>query len=155
MRLAETIIQQLNRKGQTLAVAESCTGGLITDQLTNVSGSSPCLLLGIVAYSNDAKHKLLKVPRTLLKKHGAVSEQVALAMAQGVRVIQEADYAISVTGIAGPSGGTPPKPVGRVYVAVVTPEEHLCLECQFEGTRKQIKMQTMKQALRLLEEFLF
>lgn len=115
--LAHVVLNQLRQRGATLAIAESCTGGLIGDMLTDISGSSDVLLLDVVAYANSAKADMLGVPNTTLQAHGAVSEQTVLAMAQGVRTRAGATYGIAVTGIAGPSGGTPDKPVGTVWIA--------------------------------------
>ncbi|QYJ15526.1 Putative competence-damage inducible protein [Rubrobacter xylanophilus DSM 9941] len=108
----------LRERGETLAVAESCTGGLLAKRLTDVPGSSEYFREGIIAYSNEAKERLLMVPREVLAEHGAVSEPVALGMAEGVRKLSGADYGLSVTGIAGPGGGTEEKPVGLVWVGI-------------------------------------
>jgi PncC family amidohydrolase len=153
MKRAETIIHTLTQRSQTLAVAESCTGGLIAHTLTNVPGCSQSFVLGLVAYSNQAKTKWLKVKPATLSKYGAVSEPVAVQMARGIRKAHNTHYGLSVTGIAGPTGGTAVKPVGLVYIAVNTPQETLCLHCQFTGTRAQIKRQAMRQALKLLKTF--
>jgi len=114
--------QQLGKllydKQKTIAVAESCTGGLIADMLTNVAGSSDYFILSAVTYSNDAKIKVLKVKQDTIVKYGAVLEQTALEMAEGVRKISGADYALSTSGIAGPGGGTKDKPVGTVCIAI-------------------------------------
>jgi len=106
---------------RTVGTAESCTGGLIAHLLTEVPGSSAYVMGGIVAYANSVKEQVLGVPSALLIQHGAVSEPVAIAMAEGARRALRVDYAISVTGVAGPGGGTPDKPVGLVYIAVATP----------------------------------
>ncbi|OGX37593.1 MAG: hypothetical protein A3C36_04755 [Omnitrophica WOR_2 bacterium RIFCSPHIGHO2_02_FULL_52_10] len=154
MDLERKIGQKLIRSGKTLAIAESCTGGLLSNRLTNVPGSSQFLKLSIVAYSNAAKIKLLKVPKRLIRQNGAVSNQVAVALAKNVRKILKTDFGIGITGIAGPSGGSRLKPVGLTYIAVSTPFDTLCLECRFKGTRSFIKAQAVHQALRTLEEFL-
>ncbi len=116
MPLEDALAQLLTEKEQTLAIAESCTGGLIANKFTNISGSSVFLLGGVVSYSNQAKMDILGVPPELIEKHGAVSAEVAQAMAKGARERFGADYAVSTTGIAGPTGGTDEKPVGLVYV---------------------------------------
>ncbi len=121
--LTEHIARFLTAKGRTLAVAESCTGGLIAHSLTNVPGASQWFAGGWVTYSNEAKEKELGVPRALLVAHGAVSEEVARAMADGARQKADTDYAVAVTGIAGPTGGTKEKPVGLTYVACAGREE--------------------------------
>jgi len=154
MNLVQKIIQALQSQGQTLAVAESCTGGLVANRITDVPGSSDVFLLGVITYSNEAKQKILNIPPKALKSHGAVSEQIAIAMAKGVRKIHKTDFGIGITGIAGPTGGTKAKPVGLTYIAVSTKDETLCLHCMFQGTRPQIKKQASTQALELLTEFL-
>jgi nicotinamide-nucleotide amidase len=116
-RLEEVVVKLL--AGKTLAVAESCTGGLIANRITNVSGASNVFLTGYVTYSNESKVRLLGVREETLTQHGAVSEQVCREMAEGAR--QHADYALATTGIAGPTGGTPEKPVGLVYLGLATP----------------------------------
>ncbi len=121
--LEKVVGELLRQKRMTLAVAESCTGGLITKKITDVPGSSDYLVEGLVTYSNEAKEKLLSIPVELLKRNGAVSEEVAKAMAEGVRKAAGTDYGLSVTGIAGPDGGTPEKPVGLVYIGIGTPRE--------------------------------
>ena len=113
--LEHVVGTMLIEKGLTLGVAESCTGGLITHRLTDIPGSSSYLLCGIVAYSNDAKHRILGVDRRLIEVHGAVSAEVAAAMSEGVRTISGANIGISATGIAGPGGGSAEKPVGLLY----------------------------------------
>ena len=154
MTLEQKIAQNLINSKRTLGIAESCTGGLLANRLTNIPGSSNFLKLGLVAYSNEAKSKILKVPQDMLQKHGAVSIEVAIAMAQGARKILDTDFGVGITGIAGPGGGTIAKPVGLTYIAVSTNIEVLCLECRFTGTRKSIKSQAATQALRTLHEFL-
>ena len=118
--LAAVVIRLLTEKKQTLALAESCTGGGLADQLTNVPGASAVFVGGFVTYSNAMKEKILGVPSALLVEHGAVSEPVARAMAEGARRVSGSDYAIAVTGIAGPSGGTTEKPVGTVFLALAS-----------------------------------
>lgn len=147
------IANLLTSQKKTIAVAESCTGGSLAKQLTELSGSSAFFTLGVVTYSNESKTSLLKIPAVMIKKHGAVSEQVALAMAEKVRKTAKADIAISITGIAGPTGGTKAKPVGLVYIAVSTKNEMLCVKCNFKGERDSIRKQAVNQALELLSEF--
>jgi nicotinamide-nucleotide amidase len=113
----------LERSGATLALAESCTGGLLAKRLTDIPGSSAYLEEGLVTYSNESKERLLDVPHELLVEHGAVSEPVARAMAEGARKLAGTDYGLSVTGIAGPDGGTEEKPVGLVFVGLSDAEE--------------------------------
>ncbi|WP_273842531.1 competence/damage-inducible protein A [Rubrobacter calidifluminis] len=116
--LESVVGRLLTEKGRTLALAESCTGGLLAKRLTDIPGSSRYFKEGLVTYSNEAKERLLGVPRELLVRYGAVSEEVARAMAEGVRRLAGSDYGLSVTGIAGPEGGTPEKPVGLVWVGL-------------------------------------
>ncbi len=118
-RFAESVLATLQARGATLAIAESCTGGLISHLLTEVPGSSQTLLAGVVSYANAAKLEILGVPESVLAQHGAVFEATVLAMAEGVRRISHADYAVAASGVAGPSGGTPEKPVGTVYIAAI------------------------------------
>ena len=150
MRLEQKLAKQLIKTKKTLALAESCTGGLLANTLTNIPGSSAFLLLGIVAYDNAAKTKILKIPAPLLKKHGAVSAPVANLMAQNVRKILNTDYGIGITGIAGPAGGTKTKPIGLVYIAMSTKQNTIVQEFHFKGTRLQIKDQAVNAALKVV-----
>lgn len=142
----------LRRRGETLATAESCTGGLIAHRITNVSGASAFFLGGVVVYDNRFKVELLGVPASLLAEHGAVSESVALAMAQGAREGLGVDWAVAVTGIAGPEGGTLEKPVGLVYIATAGRAGVRVTRNQFSGRRLEIKEQTASRALHQLLE---
>jgi len=121
-RLEEVVVKMLAAAHKTIAVAESCTGGIISNRITNVSGSSDVFINGCVTYSNESKMRLLGVREETLKAHGAVSEEVAREMAEGARTRSKTDFGISTTGIAGPTGGTPDKPVGLVYIGFATPE---------------------------------
>ena len=143
----------LKQKKLTVATAESCTGGLIAHSLTNISGSSDYFERGIVSYSNDAKIELLDVSEDLLIKYGAVSKQVAKAMAESIRTKSNVDIGISTTGIAGPTGGTKEKPVGLVYISVSTSDETIVKKFQFSGDRLQNKESTCIAALQMLLEF--
>jgi competence/damage-inducible protein CinA-like protein len=122
-RLEEVVVKMLIAARKTIAVAESCTGGLIANRLTNVSGSSETFVNGVVTYSNESKVRLLGVREETLKAHGAVSEEVAREMAGGARTHSGTDFGVSTTGIAGPTGGTPEKPVGLVYIGFATPKQ--------------------------------
>ena len=128
--LASVVLDQLRRRGQTLAVAESCTGGGLGAALAAVPGASDVLLGGVIAYANSVKEGLLGVPAALLEAHGAVSDPVAQAMAEGARRATGADWALAITGVAGPGGGSPEKPVGLVHIAVAGPAG-----CSSEGVR--------------------
>jgi nicotinamide-nucleotide amidase len=148
--LEEVVGNLLINKKKTLAVAESCSGGLIGHLITNVPGSSGYFLEGVVAYSNASKIDLLFVSPKLMIKHGAVSPQTAKAMALGVRRRARADYGLAVTGIAGPSGGTPDKPVGLVFVALAWRGDVEVRKNLFMGTRGRIKIQAAQKALDML-----
>jgi nicotinamide-nucleotide amidase len=144
----------LIKNKQTLAVAESCTGGLLSSILTSRSGSSEFFILGAVAYSNFSKHLLLKVPMSLINKHGAVSSPVAQEMAKNVRKLAKTDYGVSITGIAGPTGGTPAKPVGTVFISVSSKMKLICRKFQFQGPRSSIRSQSAISALKLLQQII-
>lgn len=144
----------LTRNKLTLVIAESCTGGLVTNRITNISGSSGYLLGGVVTYSDQAKEKLLGVPQKVLKEHGAVSEATAIAMATGVRELLKADIGLGITGIAGPSGGTEQKPVGLVFIAISTAQKSYCSRFQFNGNRERNKFLTSQYALNMLRMML-
>ena len=144
----------LREKKKTLAVAESCTGGLISHRLTNVPGSSEYFLEGVVVYSNVAKADLLAVPPDLIEAHGAVSVPVVRAMASGIRRRSRADLGLAITGIAGPAGGTPEKPVGLVYVALARPGAIEVQKNLFPGKREQVKMQSAQKALDMVRRHL-
>ncbi|MEW6144322.1 MAG: competence/damage-inducible protein A [Thermodesulfobacteriota bacterium] len=141
----------LRRHGMKLATAESCTGGLISNRITNVPGSSDYFLEGVVSYSNEAKRMLLGVPEDLLDTHGAVSAPVVEAMARGVRKLAGSDIGVGVSGIAGPGGGTPEKPVGTVFIGIDSEKGGTRSEkFLFHGTREEIKLITSSHALRLI-----
>ena len=117
--LGKNIVKKLIKNKLKISIAESCTGGLLSSAITSVSGSSKVFNLGLVTYSNQSKINLLKVPKNIIKKYGTVSEQVCLAMVKNISKIDKADMSVSITGIAGPSGGTKKKPVGLVYIGVM------------------------------------
>jgi len=144
----------LTDRGLTLAVAESCTGGRITDRLTDVPGSSAFLERGVVVYSNASKVDLLGVPASVIEKHGAVSEETATLMAEGVRRLGGTDVGLATTGIAGPAGGTEEKPVGTVFVALSSGEETACRRYQFRWNRMRIKEISAQIALDMLRRTL-
>ena len=148
--ILKKIANLLKQKHLTVATAESCTGGLISHSLTNISGSSDYFDRGIVSYSNNAKMELLGVYKEILEKYGAVSEQIAKVMAKGVRTKSNVDIGISTTGIAGPTGGTKEKPVGLVYIAVSTTKNVVVKKFQFTGDRLQNKESTCNAALQML-----
>ena len=144
----------LTDKKLTLAVAESCTGGLITDRLTDVPGSSAFLNRGIIAYSNESKTDLLGVPEDELEKFGAVSERVAILMAEGVRKLGRTDLGLATTGIAGPTGGTEEKPVGTVFIALADDRKTFCRNYVFRWERRRNKTLTSQMALIILKRYL-
>lgn len=151
-KIAGTMVRLLTGRGQTLALAESCTGGFIANQITNVPGASKILLGGIVAYSGGAKAKFLGVRPETLKKHGAVSKAVAREMAEGARKNFGANFAIAVTGIAGPGGGTKAKPVGTVFISVAGAFGTLVKRKLNSFSREKFKAVTARQALAMLRE---
>ena len=136
--------------GRTVGTAESCTGGLIGHALTAIAGSSDYYLGGVISYSNELKMRLLGVPAEMLERHGAVSAQVAVAMAQGARERLGCDFAVSVTGVAGPGGGSQAKPVGLTYVAAAGPDGHQVRRHRWVGDRTANKEQSAAAALELL-----
>jgi nicotinamide-nucleotide amidase len=150
MVLEEKVGALLAARRLKLVTAESCTGGLVGHRLSNVSGSSSYYLGGVVAYSNLLKEQLLGVSDETLAEHGAVSEATAREMARGARQRLGADLALAVTGIAGPAGGTPQKPVGLVYIAVSSTTAEVCRRHKFDGHRLAIKEQSADAVLRLL-----
>ncbi|MDI1260999.1 CinA family protein [Aquabacterium sp.] len=146
--LVADLAAQLQARGWQLATAESCTGGLIAATCTEVSGSSAWFERGFVTYSNQAKTELLGVDEALIEAHGAVSEPVARAMAEGALARSRAQLAVAVTGVAGPTGGSPDKPVGTVWLAwAAQGRPTRALRCQFEGDRGAVRWATVKQAL--------
>lgn len=153
---AGELVKILQSKRMFVATAESCTGGGIAAAITDVPGSSEVFAYGIVSYSNEAKEKLLQVPHILLEEHGAVSREVAQAMAEGARGLSGADIAIAVTGIAGPSGGSAQKPVGLVYIAVAGDKGTRTNRYLFPGARREVRQATkeaaISQALQYLQE---
>lgn len=145
--LAETILQRYSERGQKLATAESCTGGLLAATLTSVPGASAVFEQGFITYANTAKTALLGVPPLLLAQHGAVSAEVACAMATGGREQAQADVAVAITGIAGPTGEAPTKPIGLVYIAIATPHQVTAKRFLFNGDRTAIRTQAVNAAL--------
>jgi len=149
-KLEEVVGKLLREREKTLSVAESCTGGYLAHRITDIPGSSDYFERGVVTYSNEAKIEILGVNKETIENHGAVSKETALEMVNGIKKISGTDYAIAITGIAGPSGGTKEKPVGTVYIALSTPEETSAFRYRFIGDREKIKWQSTQQALYLL-----
>ena len=150
MSLEEQVGAALLEKGWTISAAESCTGGLVLHRLTNIPGSSAYVEGGVVAYSNQVKQALLSVKQGTLIAHGAVSEQTAQEMALGTRALLKTDIAVSITGIAGPGGGTDGKPVGLTYIALVGPDDLLRVQRHlWDGDREAVKVASAEAALQL------
>ena len=146
--LADRLGRELLNRGEWLATAESCTGGWVAQAVTAIAGSSTWFDRGFVTYSNAAKVEMLGVPETTLERHGAVSEATARAMAQGALKNSRADWAVAITGIAGPTGGTPEKPVGMVCFAWAQRDGGCeALTCHFAGTRTEVREQASRLAL--------
>ncbi len=151
--LEEVLGALLRAKNLTLALGESCTGGLVGQRITSVPGSSDYFLLSVVTYSNEMKQTILNVPHSLLVKEGAVSAPVAEAMATGALQVADSDIGAGITGIAGPSGGAPEKPVGLVFVAVSSKKGEARIEqFQFDGARKEVRDQAADAALQMIIE---
>jgi nicotinamide-nucleotide amidase len=148
--MEEVVGKLLRQRNRKVAVAESCTGGLLAERITNIGGSSAYFDYGLVTYSNEAKMKLLNVPEDLLTLHGAVSKPVAAAMAEKIRKLARADYGLSITGIAGPDGGTVEKPVGLVFVGLADETEVVVKELRFVGSRARIRFSSTHAALNML-----
>ncbi len=144
--LATTVVKQLSKKGKTVAVAESITGGGLGAAITDVAGSSEIFLGGAITYSDVSKTKLLEVPKRLITKHTAVSEEVAKAMAEGARNLFKADYAISTTGVAGP-GKAYGKSAGTVWIAIASKNETIAVELSIAGDRATVRKSTIESAL--------
>lgn len=148
------IHKSLIKKQKTVAVAESCTGGLLSCLLTELAGSSKYYMLGVVTYSNKAKENILKIPPALIQRNGAVSKAVAEMMASKIRRLGKTDYGVGITGIAGPGGGSAKKPKGTVYIAVINPGKKISKKFCFKGSRKLIQKQAALAALELLQAML-
>ena len=153
-RVEELVLSLAGASGLRLATAESCTGGLVAARLTGVPGSSASFVGGVVAYADEVKRSELDVPEELLAAHGAVSAEVAAAMAEGARRRLDADVAVAVTGVAGPGGGTPEKPVGRVYLHAAGPDGTAARMLDLPGQREQIRVRATVTALHLLRALL-
>lgn len=154
MSLPEEVGSALRAKGWTIAVAESCTAGRVGDMITSVPGSSDYFLGGVISYSNKAKVALLGVSPESLEAEGAVSESVARQMAEGARRAFGADVGVSTTGIAGPGGGCPSKPVGLVFIAVSAGDRTVCSRHVFPGARDEVKTRSSESALALVRDLL-
>lgn len=154
MKTEEKVANLLKEKSLTIATAESCTGGLIANRLTNIEGASKYFMAGFVTYSNKSKSDFLNVPDELITEKGAVSYEVAYKMAEGVRNAVGVDIGISSTGIAGPSGGTKEKPVGTVYIGISAKEGTFVRKLALKGSRIEIKRKTSSEVLNLIIDYL-
>ena len=151
MSLNQKIISLIKRKKMKLAIAESCTGGMLSSAITSVSGSSKVFVMGLVTYSNQAKTSILKVPQKIIKKYGSVSVQCCLAMVNNLSKISMSKVCVSITGIAGPKGGSKQKPVGLVYIGIRVGKKVIVNKCNFKNKgRAYIQRQTVKKSLNLL-----
>ena len=151
MSLNKKIISLIKRKKMKLAIAESCTGGMLSSAITSVSGSSKIFTMGLVTYSNQAKTGILKIPQKIIKKYGAVSVQCCLAMVNNLSKISQSKVCVSITGIAGPKGGSKQKPVGLVYIGIRVRKKVIVNKCNFKNKgRTYIQRQTVKKTLNLL-----
>ena len=149
------IISLIKRKKMKLAIAESCTGGMLSSAITSVSGSSKVFTMGLVTYSNQAKSGVLKVPQKIIKKYGSVSVQCCLAMVNNLSKISKSKVCVSITGIAGPKGGSKQKPVGLVYIGIRVGKKVIVNKCNFKNKgRAYIQRQTVKKSLNLLLRFI-
>ena len=155
MNLNKKISSLIKKKRMKLAIAESCTGGMLSSAITSVSGSSKVFTTGLVTYSNQAKKDILKVPQKIIKKYGAVSVQCCLAMVNNLSKISKSKVCISITGIAGPRGGSKQKPVGLVYIGIRIKKKVFVNKCNFKNKgRAYIQKQTVKKSLNLLSKLI-
>ena len=153
--LTKKIVKILIKKKLKISFAESCTGGLLSSAITSVNGSSKVFTLGLLAYSNQSKTKILKVPKNIIRKYGSVSEQVCLAMVKNLSKISKTNMSVSITGIAGPSGGTKIKPVGLVYVGIKKNDRVQVKKYLFKNNgRSYIQKAAVNKSLRLILSFL-
>ena len=152
--LEKTIGDHLRNRGWTLSIAESCTGGLICDRITNISGSSEYFMGGMVNYSNESKAKHLGIPLDYIRRYGAVSPQVAKRMAQGVRKAFHTTFGLSTTGVAGPTGGTKRSPIGRVFIGLADERRTWVRKLDLKGNRREIKKKAAERSLEFLFEIL-
>ncbi|HLD41387.1 MAG TPA: CinA family protein [Candidatus Omnitrophota bacterium] len=152
MLIEEKLLNSLQAKKLTLSLAESCTGGLLAHRVTNIPGSSKTFLLGITAYANSAKCRLLKIPEKTIQNYGAVSRPTARLMAEGARRLGGSDLGAGLTGIAGPAGASKDKPVGTVFIAVSSSRKTLVKKFHFRGSRLRIKKQAADKAIQMLLE---
>ena len=150
-KLSKKIVSLLTKKKMNISFAESCTGGLLASSITSISGSSKVFTLGLVTYSNNAKINILKVPKNIISKHGAVSQQTCMHMVKNLNKISKTNISVSITGVAGPNGGTKQKPVGLVYIGLKKGNKLLVKKYFFKNKkRQQIQRATVNKALNLV-----
>ena len=150
-KLSQRVIKLLEKKSLKISFAESCTGGLLSSSITSITGSSRVFSLGLVTYSNQSKINILKVPKRIIMKHGAVSYETCFYMVKNLSKISKTNISVSITGIAGPKGGTKEKPVGLVYIGVKKGNKTQVIKCLFKSKkRSSIRRATVKKALRLV-----
>jgi PncC family amidohydrolase len=153
-KLSQKIIRLLRKKGLKVSFAESCTGGLLSSSITSISGSSKVFTLGLITYSNHAKINILKVPKRIIMKHGAVSYETCLSMVKNLNKISKTNISVSITGVAGPKGGTKQKPVGLVYVGIKKGNKTLIKKYFFKNKkRNSIQRATVNKTLNLILSF--
>ena len=153
-KFSKKVVKLLSKKGLKLSFVESCTGGLLSSSITSVSGSSKVFSLGLVTYSNQAKIEILKVPKTIITKHGAVSYETCLSMVKNLNKISKTNISVSITGVAGPKGGTKQKPVGLVYIGIKKGNKTLVKKFLFKSKkRNSIQRSTVNKALNLVLSF--
>ena len=153
-KLSQKVVKLLNKKSLKISFAESCTGGLLSSSITSISGSSKVFTLGFVTYSNQAKIKILKVPKKIIMKHGAVSYQTCLAMVKNLNKISKTNISVSITGVAGPKGGTKEKPIGLVYIGIKKGNKTLVKKNLFKSNKRNlIQKATVIKALNLILSF--
>ena len=150
-KLSQIVVKLLKSKKLKISFAESCTGGLLSSSITSISGSSKVFTLGLITYSNRAKINVLKVPKNIIIKHGAVSYETCLYMVKNLYKISKTNISVSITGIAGPKGGTKNKPVGLVYIGIKKANKTLIKKCQFKSKKRSyIQKATVNRALNLI-----
>ena len=153
-KLSQKVVKLLSKKRLKISFAESCTGGLLSSSITSISGSSKVFTLGLVTYSNQAKTNILKVPKKIIMKHGAVSYETCLSMVKNLYKISRTNISISITGLAGPNGGTKQKPVGLVFIGVKKGNKTLVKKFLFKNrTRNSIQRSTVNKSLNLILSF--
>ena len=153
-KLSQKVVKLLTKKKLKISFAESCTGGLLSSSITSISGSSKIFTIGLVTYSNQAKINILKVPKRIIMKHGAVSYEACLSMVKNLNKISKTNISVSITGIAGPKGGTKKKPVGLVFIGIKKGNKTLVKKCLFKNKKRNlIQKTTVNKALNLVLSF--